>query len=78
MLGVRGELQSSKKHAQLRKYCRYMLHVHVVEMGISYKEKEYLCIRETTILVDRMKVYTACRERQMEEVKLDLKNVPET
>ena len=58
-----------------------MLNVHVVEMGISCKEKEYLCTRETTILVDRMKVYTACREIikiQMEEVKLDLKIVPET
>lgn len=31
-------------------------------------------------MVDRMKVYTACREIkiQMEEVKLDLKIVPET
>lgn len=34
--------------------------MHVVEMGISYKEKECVCTRETTILVNRMKVYTAC------------------
>jgi len=58
-----------------------MLHVHGLKMGISYKEKEHLCIRETKILVDRMKVYTACREiikMQVEKVKLDLKTVPET
>lgn len=50
-------------------------------MGIPYKEKEYLSTRETTVLIDRMKVYTACREiikMQVEEVKLDLKIVPET
>lgn len=43
-------------------YCRYVLHVHVVEISISYKEKECARTRETTILVNKMKVYTACRE----------------
>lgn len=58
-----------------------MLYVHVVEMGISYEEEEYLCTRETIILVDRMKVYIVCRKiikMQMEAVKLDLKSVLET
>lgn len=45
------------------------------------KKEEYLCTRETIILVDRMKVYIECRKiikMQMEAVKLDLKSVLET
>lgn len=76
VLGVHRELQSPKNLAHLREVdTAEMCYVFMLEMGISYKEKEYLCRRETKILVDKMKFYITCREIlkiQMEEVELHL------
>lgn len=48
LLAVQGNLQSPRKLAQLREIdiCRNVLCVHVVEMVISYNEKEYVCTRD--------------------------------
>lgn len=55
VLGVHGELQSPKKLAHLMEVdIAEKCYMFMSEMGISYKEKEYLCRRETKILVDRM------------------------